>query len=213
MLNPWLSAVVLAIAGNLVLFAGEGSTPDALDRLQAKEGILGGGPARRAAFAEILECRKRVVTRLIEIVGKKDLQDTGEWSSFYLAIVLLGEWRAPEAVEVLSRNLVYYQNTGGFFTTDTRCESPYPAAVALSKIGLPAIQAMDSLVSESADPETRKVAAWTLMKIEGKDQAINRLESKIIRCGDKDLGQKRRLKSAADYIKNYEPEFKLWPPR
>jgi len=144
-----------------------------------------GWDVRQAAFDEIRDERKRVVRGLITILESKE--SAGPLSPVRLAIELLGELRAAEAVKPLCEWLTYAPGGDPKLTTT-----------------------MAVTIRNCADEEKRKVAAWVLMKIEGKDQAVARLQKSLERRAG-GQPQEKRWKEAIEYIRTYKPSFKFWP--
>lgn len=120
---------------------------------------------------------------------------------FDLAIKGLGELRAIEAAGMLSQHLMYLPEK---ITPDDKCttEMYYPAAVALARIGEPAVQFLVDNIRHGYGDE-RKLAAWVVMTIESKAQAIHRLDDLIARDGD----SHGRIAAARQYLATYKLTF------
>lgn len=156
---------------------------------------------RSATYEKILEQRVDTIKELISIIEQKDV-DKSFLGPLNYAISLLSKLRAKEAVEALSNLLIYIPPD--FRTREIlRSEHYYVAAVALVEIGNPSIDAMLTKIQKSDSEEERNLATWVIMEIEGKKQALNRMNLMIKKDGlDKD-----RFESAKKYIENYKPIF------
>lgn len=100
---------------------------------------------------EILDIRRKIIDEMISVVksapanvllrNRKSL----EHSSKLIAIEILGDLKADEAVDVLLDNIYFAQDA---FTSETLFEELSPAAEALVKIGKPAFERIwDKLAS------------------------------------------------------------------
>jgi len=160
---------------------------------------------RQAAFDQVVGERKTTVQELISILGRSNV-DRLYQGPLHRAIVLLGELRAKEAVAPLSGLLSYVPQD---FETEEQIptEAYYVATVALVEIGFPAIEAMLAKIRNADDKLERELAAWVIMEIEGKEQALNRIEALTRRAAARTTG---RFQGAARYIETYEPTFE--PP-
>lgn len=97
---------------------------------------------RSLAYKKIIEERKERINRLIEIVKSPIPVNNGEENKMWaaskeLAIKILGELRATEAVSVLIENVDFLTY---LVSEEILPEDDYPATMALSKIGMPAIK-------------------------------------------------------------------------
>lgn len=121
-----------------------------------------------------------------------------------LAIKGLGELRAAEAAGQLSRHLMYLPEK---LTADDRftTEMYYPAAVALARIGQPSIQYMLERIGYAGSSDERNLAAWVIMTVEGKSQAMHRLDDLIA----KDDRCKPAYAAAREFLADYKLSFAL----
>jgi len=112
-----------------------------------------------------------------------------------MAILLLGRFRAVEAVEVLLERIDYMY-------TDCRIlEEKHPAVRALCMIGRP----VTGELLEFIPHQNRKRAilmAHVLRKIEGKEAAISMLER--LHSNEKDQDKKKRLMDCIEYASSIE---------
>lgn len=158
---------------------------------------------RQYAYDGLLFQRQKQIDKLLEIAGKKDV-DGSFYGTFHLAVMALGELRATQAVWLLSENLTYiYPNV--VCSTEIRdYEAYFPCAESLRLIGEPAIVPMMNIISSSDDALRRRLAIWVIMEIEGKDQAVCRIDRA---AAEEAAGTvKARLKTASDYIRSYKPD-------
>lgn len=157
---------------------------------------------QRMAIGTIRRQHTENVGLLIKLVGQKDVDDSWEGVR-HLAIRLLGDMRATEAIRALAERLTYLP-TGPIFVTEILPrEFYYPCAVALVNIGAPSVGAMTNTIHWNKDTTTRDLAAWVLMQIEGKEQAAQHMQD----LADKsyDNRTRPRLQEAHDFIANYKP--------
>ena len=121
-----------------------------------------------------------------------------------LAIRGLGELRAAEAAGQLSWHLMYLPEK---LTADDRftTEMYYPAAVALAHIGQPSIQYMLERIGYAGSSDERNLAAWVIMTVEGKSQAMHRLDDLIA----KDDRCKPAYAAAREFLADYKLSFAL----
>lgn len=157
---------------------------------------------REKASELILKQHQRLVQHLIELSDKPDPLEFSpyEWhNSKHLAILLLGDLRAVEAVHVLLEHLEYknprnimgsYMDLGGYF----------PAAEALSKIGMSAVRpTIEKLGSYTKDSQGRRLCCWILKEILGVRLARVRLQIAIEES--RDSAVKKNLTAALPYFK------------
>lgn len=171
---------------------------------QISEALLGNDPqAQRIALGTIRQQHSDNVKSLVRFVGQGGVDDTWEGPR-HLAIRLLGDIRATEAIPVLSKRLTFMP-TGVVETEMLPREYYYPCAVALVNIGAPCVGAMIDTISWNEDKTTRDLAAWVVMKVEGKEEAANHLQDLAAKSYDKK--HKPRLQAAQDFVANYVPDF------
>jgi len=104
--------------------------------------------AREPAFQELEQRYHRQTDKLIEIAGEQD----GPPMTRYYAFRLLGLYRAPQAIQVLVKNLDFdYPGVA----TEASYFTRYPAAEALTQFGHEGgIAVLNYLVRDSAKPAT-----------------------------------------------------------
>ena len=175
--------------------------PDLIGLLQSAQ-----AEQRFAARSTMIQERRSLVRSLI-IVARGDTRGTprerGEplelTSPKCLAIKLLGELRALEAVRSLVQNLAY--------RVDPRVAGPlggrglgawYPAAASLAEIGNPAVPEVLTFLGRSTDPIERHLCVWILVRIDGRDVARFRVEKAIESCRLSDI--KANLQSALEHF-------------
>jgi hypothetical protein len=161
------------------------------------------------AYHDILEERKTTIKTLIDAINQKDV-DSHYGSPMHQAIILLGMLRAEEAVGILTKNLIYLPltRTGGY-RIDGGDETPgyHVCARALVTIGEPSIDSMLYKIRLAKSVEERQVAAWVIMKIDGSDQALHRLDT-LIKDGPQIQKYTDRYREARDFIANYKPDYR-----
>ena len=101
-------------------------------------------------------------------------------SKKHIAIIVLGGLRAVEAVPVLIENLGYYANKTYFGGWTARNAEEYcPSAVALIRIGSPAIPAVLDKLYFAEDEGTRTICTWILVEMLGKGFAKAQIDLSI----------------------------------
>lgn len=145
-------------------------------------------PAQRfAARSRIVQERRVLVQSLIKIARSGADETPSKRAELLrltspkcLAIKLLGEMRAEEAISSLVQNLTYRVDPrlGG---SSGRLEvgAWYPAAASLAKIGNPAMPNLLEFLGKSTDPVERHLCVWILIRIDGRDVARFRVEKAI----------------------------------
>jgi hypothetical protein len=120
--------------------------------------------------------------------------------SKHLATLLLGDLRAVEAVPVLLENLEYKNPRTLIVTLLLDIGGQYPAAEALSKVGMPAVKAtIDKLSSSTTSGKGSEICCWILKKILGVRLARLRLQIAIEETRDEAV--KKNLSTALPYFK------------
>ncbi|MDP2897372.1 MAG: hypothetical protein Q8Q12_12590 [bacterium] len=171
------------------------------------ESLESADPAQRfAAKGRILDERRSLVQSLLRVVWS-DTDDAREVraevlrlnSPKLLAIELLGDLRAKEAISSLLGNLTYRVNTILLGPTQgPRLDRQYPAAASLAKIGNPAVPEVLSFLGRSTDPIERHLCVWILVRIDGRDVARFRVEKAIESSRLSDV--KANLQAALEYF-------------
>ena len=171
-------------------------------KVTSTSGLLSKKPLeRQAAYNRIIRGREVTIQELVFLIERQDV-DKDFYGPLHRAVVLLGKLRAAEAVQALTKLLMYVP--GGFRVEEAiPSEAYYVAAVALWQIGQPSIPAMLMIIRHSDDPAERNVAAWVIMQIEGQDQAAHRMEMLV--AGGKLY--KERFEAAKQFIETYKPTF------
>lgn len=162
---------------------------------------------RTAAFEKMREDRLQRIQALLAFVERPgDDQVDG---TRCLALRLLGEYRAAEALVVLLRQLDFLPR-GIVAEERIATEYYYPSVWALCQVGYPAFPALLDEVANSSDAERRKLAAWILFRVEGRSYAITRLlDTASQRSPEAGL----RLQEAAEYLRSYQQTFHVPEPR
>lgn len=190
----WLNLTeTVGVAASLLLLGlspVEGSFDAKTFRQQDRQG-------RERTAQAIRDERTRVINDLIRVAATKEISPPegaggfpkdGVWhGAKHLAILLLGDLRASEAVPVLMRNLGY-RNPEKTDLPRLRLKYSgfaYPAANSLSKIGVPAVPPLleELKTLEEAEPK-RAICIWTLKSILGKELAKSYLGMAIKEAED-----------------------------
>lgn len=146
--------------------------------------------------------RLHIVATLLSIVANnKDDGRDSQNESTSLAINLLGELSAREAIPYLVKALLYGPESSSIGATGVNIDV-YPSALALVKIGTPAIEPLFISIEKSGDSKERQVAATLIMEIYSNDgltpeESLHRFDSRI----EGAQGIKRnRLQNARGFI-------------
>jgi len=195
--------VVLAVATLVMLGAASFAAPeDPLPQLQATDAAT-----RERASRKILAERDQLVAGLIALArqattpephkrGRQEVPSYPYREPKHLAIELLGELRASEAVEVLLGNLTYCNPV--MYGSYRTWESDFPAAVSLSEIGNPALGPALAKVARTDDELERELCCWIIERVEGEELAPIVLQLAIDK--ERYSGGKARLQAALEYL-------------
>lgn len=148
------------------------------------EGLVSPNVDERVATKHRLVAeRQAIIKDLILLVKEPPEEAPGtrpEHQSRALAIQLLGELRAAEAVDVLVAHLtlktpVSVGSLGQLIGPGTN----YPAAGSLARIGAPSLERAWYLIQMSDDPLTRKLCVWIVREVEGREVARKLVEERM----------------------------------
>ena len=180
-----LVVLVVALAKNQHV-AGAFASSQALGFAKGVADVSSDDAKVRVAAAERLERgRKNIVSCLVRIVErvkphaqvKLTAENLKEPTSAVLAMRLLGEFRATEAVPSLVLRIDYLDSRTAISGRYYRTEESFPAAAALVKIGMPAIgPVLDKLGQYKGDCRGRELCAWVLKKVLGEKLVKMRLQ-------------------------------------
>jgi hypothetical protein len=129
---------------------------------------------RAKVYSDLWRQRTDLVRALMHVLrSASDNDSTSDdrgrrWQSpKYLAIVLLGDLRAQEAVNALARDLTWrvVPRYGG--SKPFLLYGQFPAAEGLAKIGGPAVQELLRILHTTQNSLERQLCVWTLIQIEG----------------------------------------------
>lgn len=126
---------------------------------------------RENARKQILENRKVLIEKLIELASEDRPGDAPGASreTKHVAIVLLGDLRATEAVGVLFDNLSYLNFWEPWQFKYADIGDGYPAAQSLVKIGMPAVPGCIERLKSSEDETIRKNCYWVIREVLGRE--------------------------------------------
>lgn len=118
---------------------------------------------RKKAYEQILNQRTELLHVLLRIAAtEKSSYD--ELDERYLAVLLLGEMRAPEAVDILIRGITF--SPPGMITREDSPIAPYPCVGALIKIGEPAVRAILERIHQVQDKDTLTLYVLVIQMVE-----------------------------------------------
>lgn len=148
------------------------------------------------------EERKQLVQKLMDILDSTNSDEVKVY-----AVVVLGEYRASEAVPDLVHHLEWDEKgafgSGGpsLWAPGVREEEELtcPVSSALMNIGLPAIPALLNRITETDDSTTMDRYLRLCRAIEGAEVTQFRLQGLLERASDQNL--KDRIQSALDTLK------------
>ena len=146
---------------------------------------------RQEAQKELRAERSGLVAALLETIERDDAP-LDFFSPTTLSIELLGSLRAAEAVPYLARRMTFKPNQ--ILDEWRPREYEFPAAVALSEIGFPAVPAMIANVRTSEDPMTRDLSAWVIERVVGPEMGKRVVRQAIE--GEEDPELRKRLREA-----------------
>lgn len=166
---------------------------------------------RRAAYKTIVAYADSDSVSVREVIGnlrailnrinirERKMEEYGYSGTLHLIIEALGELKAKESIPDLLPYFTFLP--GGYEIKSITEQHYYPVPLAFLKMGETVIPYMkDMLVMPNATDEAKRLAAWVIMKILGKDRAveeIQQLEQANPFC---------RLESGdklSDYIRNF----------
>ena len=163
---------------------------------------------REKAAEAIRKEHAELIKQLIELAGKEaershpeDVESSYLWhDSKHLAMLLLGDLHAVEAVSVLLENLEY-KNPNSIYVYEPLDKGGwYPAAAALSKIGMPAVgPTIEKLGSYAPKSKGSELCCWVVKKILGIKLARLRVQIAIEEARDTNV--KQNLAAALPYFK------------
>lgn len=144
--------------------------------------------------------RRRIIHQL-HWITRSSLSDATKCETAKLAIVLLGEMRAPEAVPLLVDNLKFTLPLG---VGPSRIESfpTMPHVQALIDIGLPSADPLVKKVAQSDDEVIRERAAIVIDQILGTDMAVLFVRDR--RDRERDEVKRQRLDRLLEQIDKVE---------
>jgi len=169
------TVISIGIAGMLLLICltvlGMGSQRDEL--LPAAKGLLSETKADRLATAKaILDERRRLVEALLSIASKEEPKAELH-SPKAVAIELLGQMRAEEAVDFLLLNITYQ---APYINWELQLAAGYPCVNALENIGLPSVKGVLARLEQPATEKELDLFAKVIKLVDGDDIAAMRVE-------------------------------------
>ena len=214
-----VSACLLFLAACSATPIGEGP-PES--QAEALESLRSANISDRAkAYSHLWRQRTDLVRALMHALrSASDSDSTSDdrgrrWQSpKYLAIALLGDVRAQEAVNALARDLKWRVAPRYGGSKPFLLYGQFPAAEGLAKIGGPALQEVLGILHRTQNPLERQLCVWTLIQIEGgaladgQDVARFRVEKAIERCRSSEM--KANLEAALEYFD--KPDLDFSPP-
>ncbi|MHC4260118.1 MAG: HEAT repeat domain-containing protein [Planctomycetota bacterium] len=161
---------------------------------------------RAQAVDSLLQGHQQTVQELISLVDPNNAQKYSEWRRRAAAYVL-GEFRAVEAIPVLSRAAALPQEEEDLWYKD-RYHSPY--WTALMKIGRPAVPALIENIEGSDDETLRMKSSDVLNHILGGKRRLLEPLTKLKVRAEEEQDKKRieRIEAALEYAQRHYKEDK-----
>ena len=163
---------------------------------------------RRNSYENIIKIgdnskKKIIINELINILKDKKIDKTFE-GTLHLTIKALGKLKAVEAIPYM---LDYFTFVPDGYRVEEMIPTQwyYPTALALIDIGRSSIRYMKKIIKnpKKTDKE-KKLAAWVINEILGKDKAIELLIDIERKCKYAKLSNGKKL---SIYIKNFKVTF------
>lgn len=126
---------------------------------------------REAAFDSLQRERQSAIQALLEVASAAVRQPHERYARTR-AILLLGEYRALEAVKPLADQV---SCSGEVPVWEPHPLNRYPAAYALVQIGSPSIRALLDRVAQRSSEEELRIIAFVVYMIDGKELGLTRL--------------------------------------
>ena len=181
-----LMAVAVVFPGHLLL-AGDGQTWKQVRALGEKPNST----QARDLVDSLRTTRKQSVVELIAV----SLNDELSRHTRVSAVAMLGDLRAPEAVDSLMGQLTTLLPPEGVITNAV-IGAFYPCAGALVRIGKPASSAARRQLGKEDDQQRRGLLCFIVHRVEG--EAIGRLLLEHQRDRTRDEATRRNLQAALD---------------
>lgn len=199
-----VAAVVVAVVGSASAAAAAKPKPKQEEIVRLIEALRSGEPRTRyMAVDPILQQRKSTVEELIQVIDPANADKYGNEARSAAAYVL-GEFRAVEAVPVLSKALA--DQLDPIFGSNM---SRYSGAVlqALVEIGRPAVPAMIENIQTSDDRTLRKRSLSVLYDVLGGKRGLFELLAELEKRTDDDE-TRRRLQESTTWAREHYKERK-----
>ncbi len=147
--------------------------------------------------ASDLPAYQSLVGGLIEMVAEeRQEQDYEMWDRKLLAVELLGEMRAAEAVDVLLDNL-WFRASG--LVTERALETIYPCVGALIRIGEPSVEGILRRADRQYEEKDIGLLAIVVRYAMAREAGLGRCEAELQRA-------ERRVDNLRDIVANLERE-------
>ena len=197
------SVLVLTVLATVLAPGGVGQDEQPLRQLQAPD-----RPTRQRARHGIRKQHQELIAALIALAAgptspERRPRGRGEVPSYPddegkdLAIELLGDLRATEAIPVLLDN-VKYCNPAALSGEYLPWQFDFPAAVSLAQIGNPSVEPALATLEVTNDELERQLCCWIIKEVEGEELAPIVLQLAIGK--ERYSGSKARLQAALEYL-------------
>lgn len=131
------------------------------------EMLSGNASSKDAVERQIRDGRAAAIRALINVAGEGPV-DPKVSGGFCRSVVLLGEIRATEAVDMLCKYLDFIpEDSAKFPASDYGDNGKYVAAVALVRVGSSARESIGRIANDSREgEERRRIAKWIIQQID-----------------------------------------------
>ena len=155
---------------------------------------------RERAASRVLSDRSTTIKTLIQLAGAKE--EKPQWRGPKdLAVELLGEYRATEAIDLLVKDVSY--RVPAISPADDSLVG-YTCAKALIEIGSPSVQAIVRCLQQPAKEKELMLFAHVIRRIDGEDVGLFRLEAAL---KETPLGAKKNIESLIEIYKAKRTDF------
>lgn len=155
---------------------------------------------RRRAAVELDEQRKQLIAKLIAILNSTNAPEVKVH-----AVVVLGQYRAAEAVPILVQHfewddVLHGGFYNGFVKLEEMLEKDRPVSGALMNIGEPAVPALMEKIAQIDDAKVARKCVAICRRIEGLEVTQFRLQNNLNK--ETDQKKKERIQSAQETLKD-----------
>ena len=171
--------------------------PKATDVASPVDRITSSDAAARVVAAQELREKRTSLIKCLLVIAEKQIKAGELHSSKELAIELLGEFRAEEAVPLLVSEIEFEAPVK--ILGDLDVAAAYPAARALAKVGIPAVEEIVRRLEGPASEKRMKLFATVFRLVDGDDIAVLRAELALKKAEGQQ--QKKNIEQLIELLK------------